>query len=81
MIVYLDESGMDSRAQYDYGWNAQGQRFWTPTSRRQGQAGWHRKCNQNLIAAFTIEGACNRTVFEGWLESCKIPHLKQDRLW
>ena len=80
MIVYLDESGMDSRAQYDYGWNAQGQRFWVPTSRRQGQAGWHRKCNQNLIAAFTIEGACNRTVFEGGLESCKIPHLKQDRL-
>ena len=65
MIVYLDESGMDSRDQYDYGWNAQGQRFWAPTSRREGRAGWHRKCNQNLIAAFTMEGACNRTVFEG----------------
>jgi hypothetical protein len=26
-MVYLDESGMDSRAQYDYGWNAQRQRF------------------------------------------------------
>jgi len=26
-IVYLDESGMDSRSQYDYGWNALGQRF------------------------------------------------------
>jgi len=26
-IVYLDESGMDNRDQYDYGWNQQGQRF------------------------------------------------------
>jgi DNA-binding GntR family transcriptional regulator len=26
-IVDLDESGMDNRDQYDYGWNQQGQRF------------------------------------------------------
>jgi len=28
-----------------------------------------------LIAPFTIEGACNRTVFEVWLETCLIPNL------
>ena len=26
-IVYLDESGMDNRDQYDYAWNERGQRF------------------------------------------------------
>jgi transposase len=29
-----------------------------------------------LIAPFTVEGACNRTVFEIWLETCLIPMLK-----
>ena len=29
-----------------------------------------------LLAPFTIEGACNRVVFETWLETCLIPVLK-----
>ncbi len=33
-------------------------------------------CNQNLIAPFTVEGACNRTVFEMWLETCLLPALE-----
>jgi transposase len=33
-------------------------------------------CNQKLMAPFTVEGSCNRTVFEIWLESCLIPLLK-----
>lgn len=28
-----------------------------------------------LIAPFTVEGACNRTVFETWLEACLILEL------
>ena len=37
-IVYLDESGMDSRDQYDDGWNDRGQRFHALKSgRRQGR--------------------------------------------
>ena len=27
------------------------------------------------MAPFTVEGACNRTVFETWLETCLIPVL------
>jgi transposase len=33
-------------------------------------------CNQQLIAPFTVEGACNRTVFETWIETCLIKSLK-----
>ena len=32
--------------------------------------------NGQLIAPFTIEGSCNRTVFETWLEACLIPVLQ-----
>jgi transposase len=32
-------------------------------------------CGQQLLAPFTIEGACNREVFETWLETCLIPTL------
>jgi hypothetical protein len=78
-IVYLDESGMDSRDEYDYGWNERGQRFHSLNSGRRGgrvNAIARALCNQNLTAPFTIEGACNRTVFETWLESCLLPTLK-----
>ena len=33
-------------------------------------------CQQQLLAPFTIEGACNRAVFEAWLEIGLIPVLK-----
>ena len=76
-IVYLDESGMDNRDEYAYGWNQKGQRFHALKSgRREGRVNMIAAlCNQNLMAPFTIEGACNRTVFETWLETCLLPTL------
>lgn len=35
-----------------------------------------RECNGKLLAPFTVEGACNRSVFEIWLETCLVPVLK-----
>ncbi|WP_148662818.1 IS630 family transposase [Scytonema hofmannii] len=77
-IVYLDESGMDSRDEYDYGWNEKGERFHALKSgRRSGRVNMIAAlCNQNLIAPFTVEGACNRTIFETWLEACLLPILE-----
>jgi hypothetical protein len=62
-VVYLDESGMDSRDVYDYGWNEKGQRFHALKSgRREGRVNMIAAlCDQNLIAPFTVEGACNPT--------------------
>jgi transposase len=76
-IVYLDESGMDNRDQYDYAWNERGQRFHALKSgRREGRVNMIAAlCSSNLIAPFTVEGACNRTVFETWLASCLLPLL------
>jgi hypothetical protein len=68
-LVYVDESGMDERDNYGYGYSPVGERFCDLKSgRRQGRinmiAGYR---DSQLIAPFTIEGACNRTVFETWL--------------
>lgn len=68
---------MDNRDEYGYGWNQQGQRFHALKSgRREGRVNMIAAlCEQNLIAPFTVEGACNRTVFETWLETCLLPTL------
>jgi len=68
---------MDNRDEYGYGWNQQGQRFHALKSgRREGRVNMIAAlCEQNLIAPFTVEGACNRTVFETWLETCLLATL------
>lgn len=69
---------MDERDDYEYGWSPAGERVYgLKSGRRQGRvnmiAGYR---NGRLIAPFTVEGACNRVVFELWLESCLIPVLQ-----
>ena len=69
---------MDNRDEYGYGWNEKGERFHALKSGSRGGrvnmiAAW---CHGELFAPFTVEGACNRTVFETWLETCLIPSLK-----
>lgn len=77
-LVYVDEAGMDERDDYAYSWSPAGERVYgLKSGRRQGRvnmiAGYR---NGQLIAPFTVEGACNRTVFEIWLETCLIPVLQ-----
>lgn len=69
---------MDNREDYEYGWNQRGERFHALKSgKREGRVNMIAAlCNQNLLAPFTVEGACNRTVFETWLETCLVPVLK-----
>ena len=78
MVVYVDEAGMDNREDYGYGWNEKGQRFHALKSGgRQGRVNMIAAlCKRKLMAPFTVEGACNRVVFEIWLETCLIPVLK-----
>lgn len=76
--VYVDESGMDERDNYGYGWCERGQRFeCLKSGRRSGRINMIAAyCQQELMAPFTVEGACNRLVFETWLETCLVPVLK-----
>jgi transposase len=76
-LVYADESGMDNRDDYAYGWSEKGEPVeGLKAGVRQGRVNMIAAYrNGELIAPFTIEGACNRTVFEVWLEACLIPTL------
>ena len=80
--VYLDESGMDERDDYGYGWCEPGVRFEALKSGRRSErinmiAAY---CEHQLSAAFTVDGACNRVVFETWLETCLLPTLKPGKV-
>ncbi len=47
------------------------------SGRRQGRVNMIAALSQQqLMAPFTIEGACNRAVFETWLETCLVPILQ-----
>jgi transposase len=35
---------------------------------------------QQLSAAFTVNGSCNRAVFETWLETCLLPTLEPGKV-
>ncbi len=73
---------MDHRDDYGYGWSPRGERLeGMKAGGRKGRinmiAGYR---SGKLIAPFTIEGSCTRSVFETWLESCLIPELKPGNL-
>lgn len=77
-LVYADESGMDAGDEYDYGYSLKGQRFEAFKSGSREErvnmiAAWSK---HQLLAPFTVNGSCNRQVFELWLERCLIPLLK-----
>lgn len=73
---------MNSQQQYDYGWNQKGERFYSLKSgKRQERINIIAAlCNGNLIAPFTVDGSCNRIVFEMWLENVLLPTLQPGQL-
>jgi hypothetical protein len=67
-LVYVDESGMDNREDYGYGWNLKGRRFYDLKSGKSIRVSiMSALCQGKLVAPLTFEGACNRFVFEKWL--------------
>lgn len=69
---------MDERDDYGYGYAPIGERVYDLKSgQRHGRvnmiAGYR---GHELMAPFTIEGSCNRVVFETWLDTCLIPSLR-----
>lgn len=69
------------RDDYPYGYSPKGERLEALKSgTRKGRINMIAAlCHQQLLAPFTIEGACNRLVFETWLETGLIPALKPDQ--
>lgn len=69
---------MDERNDYGYGWCERGKRFEAlKPGRRGGRVNIiAANCERQLSAPFTVESACNRVVFETWLETCLVPVLE-----
>lgn len=81
-LVYVDETGIDNREDYGYGWNEKGKRFYDLKSGKRSLrvsivSGL---CQGKLITPLTFEGCCNRKVFEKWLEEMLIPQLKPGQI-
>ena len=77
-IVYVDEAGIDHREDYPYGYCEVGQRFYALKSgKRTERVSWIAALKEgNLFAPMTFAGACNRDLFEIWLEQCLLPQLQ-----
>ena len=78
VLVFADESGMDNRDEYGYGYSPKGERIDALKSgRRSGRINMIAAyCKKTLLAPFTVEGSCNHDVFETWIETCLVPVLK-----
>lgn len=77
-LVYVDESGIDNREDYGYGWNEKGERFPDLKSGKRSirVSIMSALCQGKLIAPLTFIGSCNRSVFEKWLKEKLVPELK-----
>lgn len=77
-LVYVDESGIDNREDYSYGWNEKRPRFYDLKSGKRSirVSIISGLCQGKLIAPLTFEGSCNRSLFEQWLSEKLIPELK-----
>ena len=71
-------AGIDNREEYDYGYCEVGQRFYALKSgRRTERVSWIAALKLGkLFAPRTFTGACNRDLFEVWLEQCLLPQLQ-----
>lgn len=76
--MYVDEAGVDNREDYPYGYCEIGQRFYALKSgKRTERVSWIAALKQGkLFAPMTFEGACNRDLFEVWLEQSLVPQLQ-----
>lgn len=72
-VVYIDETGVDERDQYAYGWSLQGKRCLAKRSRSRGRrlsliSAVLCSAPQMLIQPYMFEGHCDRVWVEYWLE-------------
>ena len=82
-VIYLDETGMDERDRYDYGWSPRGTAIVErkPGSRRgRIRAIGAYGVKEGLFAPMTFAGSCNRGVVERWLEEMLLPQLSPGKV-
>lgn len=70
-ILYMDESGIDSRAIYEYGWSPSGQRCFGAVQGKRGERlniiSAIRNSDRQWLCPQAFQGSCTREVIENWL--------------
>jgi transposase len=77
MLVYIDESGVDSHLHKEYCWAPKGQ---VVLSRQSGkrfarESFLAAKCGKKILAPMCFNGTCNTELFNAWLEQMLVPEL------
>lgn len=72
-LIYIDETGIDERDQYSYGWSAKGTRHYAKRSGGGGRrlsliSAVRGNSPYQLIEPYVFTGHCARTWIEQWLE-------------
>lgn len=81
-LVYLDESGIDDTARYDYGWAPRGNRMFAmkPGKKKLRVNMIAALSNGKIIAPFTFEGNCDTEIFETYIEKILLPTLTKGQI-
>ena len=78
-LVYLDESGVNENLQREFGWSPRGEKIHGDISGKERNrlsviAALNAK---NIKAPFFFKGYTDTEVFNGWVEDCLVPELKE----
>ncbi|MGI0496987.1 IS630 family transposase [Limnospira platensis CENA597] len=76
--IFIDESGIDNRETYDYGWCEKGQRF---IGNRPGKRSGRLSiigalCEGEFFAPMVYQGHCTAQLIESWLAKFLLPNLE-----
>jgi transposase len=77
--IYIDESGVDSRLEVEYGYSPKGGRCYGERngSRKERVSVIGALRETALFSAMTFKGTCDRQLFEGWADLCFFKELRE----
>jgi transposase len=77
LLVFVDESGIDSYFHREYGWSKKGQLiFGEIAGKRFARESFIAAKNKShILAPLCFEGTCNTKLFDLWVKQFLVPHL------
>jgi isftu1 transposase len=81
-LVYLDESGIDKFLSRDYARSPRGKQVISEVKGKKYQrvSMIAAQVGKSVLAPMVFEGTTDSTLFNGWLEKCLVPELRQGQV-
>jgi len=82
LLVYIDESGIDSYFHRSYGWGISRERIYGSISGKRfaRESFIAAKCGSKILAPLCFQGTCNLLLFNKWVEEFLVPELKAGQI-